>query len=146
MKNVAVFDIDGTLANCEHRVHFARIKPKNYKAFEAGIPHDTLYDDMHDLLKMFSLSGYKIIICTGREEKLRKSTEEWLAKHHIHFDQMYMCETNDHRGDQFVKVELLHQIIKDHGFPRFWVDDRQRVVDAIRAEGVRVLQCQAGDF
>lgn len=31
------FDIDGTLANIEHRLDCVRTKPKNWKAFDAAI-------------------------------------------------------------------------------------------------------------
>lgn len=37
---LVVFDIDGTLANIEHRLDYVRSKPKNWKAFDAGIPND----------------------------------------------------------------------------------------------------------
>jgi len=31
--NVYVFDLDGTLANIDHRLHFIKTKPKNWPAF-----------------------------------------------------------------------------------------------------------------
>ena len=37
---LVVFDIDGTLAKIDHRLGFVRSKPKNWKAFDAGIPND----------------------------------------------------------------------------------------------------------
>jgi hypothetical protein len=57
-----------------------------------------------------------------------------------------MRSIGDFRKDSIVKVELLQQIIYDYGKPYLWFDDRQQVVDAIRAEGVRVLQVAPGDF
>jgi hypothetical protein len=41
---------------------------------------------------------------------------------------------------------LLEEIRKDFGEPWLWFDDRNRVVDAIRAQGVRVMQVCEGDF
>jgi hypothetical protein len=43
-------------------------------------------------------------------------------------------------------VELLNDIIGNYGKPWLWFDDRQQVVDAIRAQGVRVMQVAPGDF
>jgi hypothetical protein len=57
-----------------------------------------------------------------------------------------MRSAGDYRQDSIVKVELLQQIREKHGEPFLWIDDRQQVVDAIRAEGVRVLQVAPGDF
>ena len=37
MNKVIVFDIDGTLANIEHRRAFVATKPKNWKAFTAAL-------------------------------------------------------------------------------------------------------------
>jgi hypothetical protein len=41
---------------------------------------------------------------------------------------------------------LLDQIRSDYGDPWLWFDDRNQVVDAIRACGVRVLQVAEGNF
>ena len=43
-------------------------------------------------------------------------------------------------------TELLQQIRDKYGNPYLWFDDRQQVVDAIRAAGVKVLQVAPGDF
>ena len=40
MKDIIVCDLDGTLANCEHRVHHVQNKPKNWDAFYAGVRED----------------------------------------------------------------------------------------------------------
>jgi hypothetical protein len=57
-----------------------------------------------------------------------------------------MRRAKDYRADSIVKTELLDQIRQWHGEPFVWLDDRNQVVDAIRAAGVRVLQCAPGDF
>jgi len=41
---------------------------------------------------------------------------------------------------------LLEQIRDEWGEPFLWFDDRNRVVDAMREEGIRVLQVQPGNF
>jgi hypothetical protein len=148
MTKVIVFDIDGTLANIEHRRAFVATKPKNWKAFNAGIVNDTPHEDIVDLASMFwSHPDYhRIILCSGRGEEHRKETEDQMWKFGVKYAQLYMRPAKDHRPDYIVKVELLQQIRKEHGEPKFWFDDRKQVVDAIRAEGVRVLQVAPGDF
>ena len=148
MTKVIVFDIDGTLANIEHRRSFVATKPKNWKAFTAGIVNDTPHEDIVDLVNVFRecRDYHRIILCSGRGEEQRKVTERQMDSFGVRYAQLYMRPANDHRPDYIVKVELLQQIRKEHGEPKFWFDDRQQVVDAIRAEGVRVLQVCAGDF
>lgn len=143
---IIVADIDGTIANTDHRSHHVRNKPKNWKAFTAGIPHDTVHTDIVELIDLFAEQGYKIILCTGRGEESRDVTVKWFADHNIGYNQLYMRSRNDHRPDTLVKVELLNQIRTEHGEPWLWLDDRDGVVAAIRAEGVRVLQVAEGTF
>jgi hypothetical protein len=64
----------------------------------------------------------------------------------VPYSKLYMRPAKDHRPDYIIKVELLQQIRKDYGEPFMWFDDRNQVVDAIRAEGVRVLQVAEGNF
>ncbi len=64
----------------------------------------------------------------------------------VRFDKLFMRSEKDYRADNIVKVELLAQIREQFGEPYLWFDDRKQVVDAIRAEGVRVLQVAPGDF
>jgi hypothetical protein len=145
-KVIVVFDIDGTLANIEHRRSFVATKPKNWKAFTAGIPNDTPHQDIVDLANLFMDNGSYIILCSGRGEESREVTEQQMDNFSVTYHQLYMRPAKDHRPDDIIKVELLQQIRKDWGNPTYWFDDRTRVVNAIRAEGVRVLQVAPGDF
>lgn len=146
MTRVIVFDIDGTLANIEHRRSFVATKPKNWKAFTAGIPNDIPHQDIVDLANLFMDNGSYIILCSGRGEESREVTEQQMDNFSVTYHQLYMRSAKDHRPDDIIKVELLQQIRKDWGNPTYWFDDRTRVVNAIRAEGVRVLQVAPGDF
>jgi phosphoserine phosphatase len=145
MSKVVVFDLDGTLANAEHRMHWVSSKPKNWSACDAGIPQDTLHADIAWILDLLPLDT-RVILCTGRSESVREVTEHWLKDNSVYYNSLYMRSVNDFRKDSIVKVELLQQIIYDYGKPYLWFDDRQQVVDVLRAEGIRVLQVAPGDF
>ena len=146
MTKVIVFDIDGTLANIEHRRGFVASKPKNFKAFNAAIPQDTPHEDIVWLTRALFTHNSRIILCSGRGEESREVTEQQMKDFGVTFDKLYMRSKGDFRKDSIVKVELLAQIRKEFGEPFLWFDDRKQVVDAIRAEGVRVLQVAPGDF
>ena len=147
-KPVIVFDIDGTLANCDHRIGLITVdskQKKDWAKFHAGIPNDAPHEHMVWLARS-CFGRANVIICTGRMEDSRVMTEDWLKKHKVPYDQIYMRISKDYRTDNIVKVELLNQIRKEWGEPYIWFDDRKRVVDAIRAEGVPVCQVSEGDF
>ena len=147
MTKIVVFDIDGTLANVDHRRQFVASRPKNWAAWNAGMVNDTVNEDIKWTLDSFAnRAGTKIVLCSGRGEETRTVTEQWLRDNSIHFDALFMRKAKDYRKDSIVKVELLQQIREQWGEPFLWVDDRTQVVEAIRAAGVRVLQVAKGDF
>ena len=75
-----------------------------------------------------------------------KVTETWLTEQGVNFDEVFMRHIGDRRPDYEVKVELLAEIRTKYGEPYLWVDDRKTVVDAIRGQGVRVLQVCEGNY
>lgn len=146
MNKVIVFDIDGTLANIEHRRGFVASKPKNFKAFNAAIPQDTPHEEIVWLSRALFTHNTAIVLCSGRGEEEREVTEKQMKDFGVTFDKLYMRSKGDFRKDSIVKVELLQQIKEDFGTPYIWFDDRQQVVDAIRAQGIKVCQVAPGDF
>ena len=146
MSKIIVFDIDGTLANIEHRRQYVANKPKNWYAFNAAMKYDTVNEDIANLLDIFVDKGYVIILCSGRGEETRAVTEQWLQDNNLLYQKLYMRPAKDYRPDYVIKLELLEQIRKDYGEPYMWFDDRNQVVDAIRAAGVRVCQVAEGNF
>lgn len=143
---VIVFDIDGTIANIEHRRNWVRTKPKNWKAFIKAIPQDTPHNDILFLNHTFHQLGSTNILCSGRSEPERAATVEWMERHGVNYTELFMRAAGDYRDDGIVKTELLAKIEEKYGKPFLWFDDRQRVVDAIRKCGIRVLQVAPGNF
>ena len=142
-----VFDIDGTVANIEHRLDYVRCKPKNWKAFEAGIPNDKvvpqLYEIYHSLVADFNND---IVFASGRNETTRANTEKWLKDNNFPlYRKLYMRKENDFRSDNIVKKEILDEIIKDYGKkPDMVFDDRPGVVQMWRDNGVFVFNVYQG--
>jgi hypothetical protein len=137
-----VFDLDGTLANIEHRLDYVRSKPKNWAAFDAGIPNDKVNEPVAEAFR--SLSAFNtIILASGRNERSRSATEKWLQSNGFYeYEKLYMRKADDFRGDDIVKREILDDIIADYGKkPDMVFDDRKRVVDMWRRNGIWVFDC-----
>jgi hypothetical protein len=154
MKDIIICDLDGTLANCEHRVHHVqklnglglRKKP-DWDAFYAGVKHDTVHDTIRDLLVRY-VATHHIIFCTGRPRRCYTDTTEWLfwkADFHPAVYSLYMRADGDFRADYIVKQEMLDNLI-DKSRVLFVLDDRQQVVDMWRRNGLTCLQVAAGNF
>lgn len=151
MKDTIICDLDGTLANCEHRVHHVQNKPKNWDAFYAGVKDDDYNYPVLSLLEKFlHYEGweYKIIFCSGRPERCRGDTDWWLREV-CHFGSkdytLLMRKDGDFRQDYIVKQEILDQHI-DKGRVLFVLDDRQQVVDMWRRNGLTCFQVAEGNF
>lgn len=142
-----VFDLDGTLANCDHRLHHIRDKsPKDWDAYFAECAGDAPITHMVELALTLWHAGEEIIYVTGRSDQCREETVAWLDKQGLPNEPLYMRKKGDHRNDDILKIELLAQARADGWEPVMAFEDRSRVVAAWRAAGIPCLQVQEGDF
>jgi phosphoglycolate phosphatase-like HAD superfamily hydrolase len=147
MKHRAViFDVDGTLANIEHRRHWVQSKPKNWPAFNAAMKKDGIHQDVAYVFDIFKEAGHTMLIASGRGEEDREVTELWLFEAGLVYEKLYMRPAKDYRPDNIIKMEILDQMRQDGYNPHFVFDDRNQVVDAWRQAGLRCFQVAPGNF
>ena len=154
MIDAILIDIDGTIANLDHRLHHIRKKPRDYDSFFAAMSEDTPIKDTLWLIDLLITAHYEqgdfvFFICTGRSEDYRKQTEEWLCEHamrlHNVMYEILMRVPKDFRKDSIIKDEM-RQNIEDQGFNiRLVLEDRQQVVDMWRSKGITCLQVNQWD-
>lgn len=140
-----IFDIDGTLADCSHRIHHIESSPKNWDAFFAACDQDLPIEHICDLARLLIYETL-VVYVSGRSDQCRGQTEDWLKKNELWTGALYMRREGDHRPDDIIKIELLEQLRADGWEPIMAFDDRQRVVDAWRAAGIPCAQVAPGDF
>lgn len=145
MRDIIV-DIDGTVADLSHRRDYISTSPKNWAAFEAGIPFDTPHQHVIDVVNILYDAGWRIVMCSGRGKHKRSVTLEWLEKYGVKFHALYMRGLNDYRRDDIVKSEILDKLISEGYNISFCIDDRNQVVDMFRSRGIPVFQVAPGDF
>lgn len=141
MKTV-IFDLDGTLADIEHRLHFIQGSVKDWDGFYAACIGDAPKPDIIELIQMCEDAGHRIIISSGRSEDVRKETEDWLFEHDISYDELFMRPNKCYTPDQALKKAWLDQGVfgpKDDIL--FVVEDRDRMVKMWRDQGLTCLQC-----
>lgn len=142
-KKCVIFDLDGTLADNSHR-----------GAFE----YDKLVDDkpnefVVNIARMYKAQGYCVIVVSGRNRgdktnnnKYWRMTSEWLEKHDIPCEALFMREWNDHRSDDIVKEEIFWNKIEPIAEVVGCFDDRDRVVEMWRRIGIPCAQVNFGEF
>jgi hypothetical protein len=147
LKKVILCDIDGTLANLEHRKQYATSTPKNWSAFYATVSQDTpILQTVWLVQQLHQLQGAVIVFCSGRHDGVREETKTWLETHlGFAVEHLYMRRYGDHRSDHVVKAALLETIRQDGFEPFLVLDDRPEVVAMWRRNGLFVLDCNQSD-
>lgn len=143
-REIVVFDIDGTLADVSERLHHVRKQPKDWDAFFEGMAQDKAIRSMVRLSNILHAAGITIILCTGRLERHRSETVAWLKQEGVRYHELLMRRDGDRRSDVVAKREMLAHVDKRRIL--FVVEDRSRVVEMWRAEGLVCLQCAPGEF
>ena len=147
MPDCIIVDLDGTLADCGHRRHYLNEIPPNWNNFLENMGQDEVVYPIAQLLDMYRDRGVQIILCSGRGEEYRDKTDKWLIDNEIFYDYLLMRPMNDSRPDEVIKKEILDHKIRPLGYNiLFCLDDRQKIVDLYRAEGLLVFQVAPGDF
>lgn len=108
-------DIDGTLAL------FGDANP-----YERDFSKDSLNSPVRDILYQFK-DTHKVILLSGRMDKFREVTEDWLTCNGVPFHQLHMRKTDDVRKDYLIKRELYGEHISGKYNVKFVIDDRLQV-------------------
>lgn len=130
---VIVSDLDGTLTT----------GPKNRSPYEwHKVGNDDINLGLSHILDGVKLMKYaKVFIFSGRDAVCRPETEEWLERHDIEYDGLFMRGEGDNRSDEIVKSELIEKHIKGQYNILVWFDDRVRVANMLRdVYGINVAQ------
>ena len=133
-----IVDLDGTLCNSEHRLHYVKQNPPDWKNFLDGCVHDTLNREVFELCQMAYQSGMPIFFCSGRPEQYRAVTQEWFHEYGIppYRSLMMRPQEDTKTPDHEIKKIMLDQIRAWGYDPIFAVDDRPTVIAMWRANGV----------
>ena len=139
-----VFDLDGTIADIGHRVHFVRGGNKDWESFFAGCVADTPNWPVVRAFDAHIMADHTVEIWSARSDIVRPETEAWLQLA-AGIDPAYlthMRSTGDNTPDVELKRYWLHQLHESER-PDIVYDDRQRVVDMWREEGIACFQVAA---
>jgi hypothetical protein len=88
--------------------------------------------------------GYEIHIFSGRSDEVREQTLAWLERHGVVYHKIRMREAGDFTPDEALKSHWVGQY--DLGDILCIFDDRQKVVDLWRKQGITCFQVAPGDF
>jgi predicted kinase len=138
--NVLICDIDGTLANIDHRIHFLNKntgEKSDWKSFFDNMDKDIVREEIKSLV-YDSYPNHDVILVTGRPDSHKEMTEKWLKDNGIAYKALYMRRSDDRRSDVLVKQEIIDKYLPKNKI-KVWIDDRKQVIDQVRSNGINVI-------
>jgi len=115
-----VFDIDGTLADMSHRLHYivrepGDDRPKDWRACFSAVADDAPIFHMVRVCQALARDCMDIVFVSGRSDECRASTVAWLLRYipSVRPANLCMRRAGDHRPDDIVKREILDQMRAD---------------------------------
>ena len=111
--------------------------PKNINLDKPNIP-------VIKMAQLLASTDHQIVIFSGRSDATIHTTKLWLNKHKVPFDIIKMRPVKDFTPDDVLKQNWLNVIGKDNVLCTF--DDRNKVVDMWRQNGIDCFQVADGNF
>ena len=138
---VAIIDIDGTIADCSHRLKHIEGEEKDWDTFYRLAHYDTPMKDHIAFIKRY-LKKNKLmpVFSTGRNEKIEKDTEEFILKYKIETSSFWSrfagCgpwefldyritsrKKDDTRPASEVKRDMLHEHLRNYSVEAVFEDN-----------------------
>ena len=142
-----IFDVDGTIADVEHRRHLVNGENKDWSSFRTETVNDTPVQWVCDIAKRYIAQGDEVAFFSARNESEREITErqisEWIGDGH---KGVFLRPNDSYEPDEIFKAELADKFEEMGGKIDLVFDDRNKVVDMWRQRGTTVVQVADGDF
>lgn len=145
LKPFVICDIDGTVADCEHRKHHLNGEKKDWKAFFADMANDTPRTEVIEQVREYQDKGHQIIFVSARPEDYRDVTERWLIEHtHLNHAALIMRRSGDTRPDTEVKEQIFKTYFEGKYPIEVVFDDRPSIIRMWRSHGLTVTDVGDG--
>ncbi|WP_433610194.1 hypothetical protein ACQP2P_40460 [Dactylosporangium sp. CA-139114] len=131
--SLAVFDIDGVVADVRHRLKYLDRRPKDWDRFFAAADRDPVLAQGVELARSYAES-HVLVWLTGRPEHLRELTTAWLRAADLPAELLFMRPANDRRPARDFKARQLGRMKRESAVAVV-VDDDPAVVARLRGLG-----------
>jgi len=146
-KGFVLCDLDGTLFDITHRLHYAKGESKDWGKFFEGIKDDVIRNETVDMLLTYEEQGHKIIFVSARPERYREATEIKILEAFKGYEigeTLIMRGDNDKRDDVDVKRDFFGKYFAGKYPIHCVIDDRPKVIRMWREIGLEVIDVGEG--
>ncbi|MGB9013582.1 MAG: hypothetical protein WCB95_12130 [Aeromicrobium sp.] len=136
MREAVIYDLDGTLCDTSSIEHLIEGEERDFAAFHAASAECSPRQEVLAAARSDHDAGRAVLVVTSREFIWRDLTLDWLARHDVPHDGLYLRVVGDYRTDLVIKGEIWDHLVED-GFAVVgaW-DDKQGVLDVWGHRGV----------
>lgn len=133
---IAVFDVDGTLADARHRLHWIIGKPTHadWVAFFDAAENDPPVPEGVALARRLA-AGLDIAYVTARPERIHGLTAHWLTAQGLPEGSLQMKAADDRRPAREMKLAAIRELEATGRRIERVVDDDPRVTHLLQAHG-----------
>jgi hypothetical protein len=134
---ILVLDIDGTLANTDHRAYLVECEKPDWDAFFSSdmVEKDSPFPEAQKVLQEMTKLFDDVYFISGRRETLRETTKDWLKKHYdfdVEDDHLFLRD--DHTPPSKFKKSIVENKLKDHKDLVF-IDDEEGNLEIFQDSG-----------
>lgn len=134
---LVVVDIDGVVADVSHRLHLLDRQPRHWDEFFAAAADDPPLPEGVALVQGLP-AGHDLCWLTGRPERNRALTEQWLTRHGMPAGPLLMRPDRDRRPARQAKRDHLRTLRRTRAIALV-VDDDPTVIAMLAEEGLPSL-------
>ena len=139
---IYVFDIDGTIANNEHRSHLLPLSDlhltSSWKDYNKACSGDSPIIPMIKMMNALAESS-QVYIMTSRSDEVEWRTLEWLQDNEVEYDSIRMRSRHDNRKDYLIKKEWLNNLCDGKKEEIVIFEDNPQVIKHLRNCGYAVM-------
>nr|DAG39715.1 MAG TPA: hypothetical protein [Caudoviricetes sp.] len=141
-KPIVIVDLDGTLSDGTHRLHLLPTDDlhltESWYEFNKAAVGDSPIKSTVAVVNGLWMSGFAVVILTGRSDEVMEDTSKWLSESGVKYDALIMRRKEDNRKDTIIKEEVLRAIGLENIVCAF--DDSPNVVKHFRSLGITTYQ------
>ena len=139
---IYVFDIDGTIANNEHRSHLLPSSDlhltSSWSDYNRACSGDSPIIPMINMMNALAELS-PVYIMTSRSDEVECMTLEWLQYNNINYDGIYMRSRLDNRNDYIIKEMWINDLCNGDKASVIIFEDNPNVISHLRNCGYTVM-------
>ena len=141
--NCVIVDIDGVLADAEHRQHYLAPPWRDWDGFFAECGGDGVFEESKVFIELLD-PELLVVLLTSRPTWIQKTTTDWLERNEIRYDLLIMRPLGDFQASPGFKRDETETLRRHGYFPVLAIEDDMRNVRMYRNEDIPTIFLDSG--